>query len=166
MFDDVQSKPEEQPDDRYTTRETLSWCMRKAGVAMFDLDVAACEESHKADVFYTAESNGLQQDWFGRVWCNPPYSDLEPWVLKAWAEIERVDGPTLIAMLLPANRTEQPFWQKLIEHRRDNEHYTPSLTSYFIPGRVSFGFPGNPEALNVGSPQFTSVLLVWRKRRS
>jgi len=31
---------------------------------------------------YTILDNGLEQPWFGNVWCNPPYSQPTPWVEK------------------------------------------------------------------------------------
>lgn len=42
-----------------------------------DLDPASCEEAQKnvkAACYYTETDNGLSQEWFGRVWLNPPYS--------------------------------------------------------------------------------------------
>jgi phage N-6-adenine-methyltransferase len=45
----------------------------------FDLDPASSEEAYRqnrsAKQFYTAEEDGLKQDWNGRVWFNPPYSN-------------------------------------------------------------------------------------------
>lgn len=159
MFPEVGTDPDGVPDERYTLRETLAWCAEKAGVSAFDLDVAACEESHVAPEWFGAEQNGLLQSWHGRVWCNPPYSNIGPWVAKAWMEYS--DGNTRqIAMLLPANRTEQPWWQKHVEQQRESGL---GLTTHFLPGRVRFGMPGNPEGIGVGSPPFGCVLLVWRQ---
>lgn len=42
-----------------------------------DLDPATAEianERVQADDFFTEEDNGLDKEWFGNVWCNPPYS--------------------------------------------------------------------------------------------
>lgn len=42
-----------------------------------DLDPASCETAQewiKATQFFTEADNGLEQDWHGRVWLNPPYS--------------------------------------------------------------------------------------------
>lgn len=41
----------------------------------FDLDVCICEDRNwnTAKNHMTKKKDGLIQDWFGRVWCNPPY---------------------------------------------------------------------------------------------
>lgn len=151
-------------DRRYTTRETMDLCMRLAGVDAWDLDVAADDESHWAPRWFDAQQNGLDQHWSGRVWCNPPYSDIEPWVQKAWLSLHWPNGASVdvVAMLLPANRTEQPWWQHLVENQRDGRN-AGMLKTYFLPGRVKFGHPGNRDAVGVGSPPFGCVLLVWRR---
>jgi len=51
----------------------------------FDLDPCApSHESRIAPVTFTKADDGLTQQWFGMVWCNPPYSDPLPFVLKMW----------------------------------------------------------------------------------
>ena len=160
MFPETQLAPEKQQDERYTTPGTLALCKRLADVEEFDLDVAACLESHCARRYFTREQDGLKGRWRGRVWCNPPFSEIGPWVAKAWKE--HLSGRTeCIAMLLPANRTEQPWWQEYVEPLRDGQ--MGAFTTHFLPGRVKFGFPGNPEGKGVGSPPFGCVLLVWRR---
>lgn len=158
----VDGRRAEMPDERYTTRTTLELCKRLAGVDAFDLDVAACDEAHCAPRYFTIATNGLERPWDAdRVWCNPPYSDLGPWVTKAWDAI-RYSEPSLIAMLIPANRAEQPFWQEHVEPYRDA--FGKLLTTHHLPGRVQFGFPGNPDATGwKSSPPFGCVLLVWRR---
>lgn len=40
----------------------------------FDLDPAATADNAKAANHYTKEDNGLEKEWFGHVWLNPPFS--------------------------------------------------------------------------------------------
>ena len=151
-------------DQRFTLRETDEWARKVAKVSQWHLDVAACEESHLADRYFTVETDGLAQDWDAPfVWCNPPYSDIAPWVRKAWLEMSKPKGPHVVAMLIPATRTEQPWWQESVEKHRDRVTSGPRLTTHFLPGRTSFGMPGNRDGNGVGSPPFTCVLLVWRR---
>lgn len=121
-------------DDRRTPLELMNECMELTGVEGFDLDPAATAESAKAAVFFTAADDGLAQPWFGRVWLNPPYSDLGAWVSKAVAERPRCE---CVVMLLPSNRTEQSWWQDLIEPER----VAGRIEVFFLRGRRRFDRP-------------------------
>lgn len=170
LFPETRVDPGLDIDRRYTTRETMDLCMRLAGVDAWDLDVAADDESHWAPEWFDVQADGLKQPWHGCVWCNPPYSNIEPWVTKAWSEMQMRANADVIAMLLPCNRTEQPWWFNWVERRRDGRNRVEDingervlLTTHFLPGRVKFGHPGNRDAVGVGSPPFGCVLLVWRR---
>jgi len=39
----------------------------------FTLDVCALPENAKCAEYFTPEKDGLQQDWTGVCWMNPPY---------------------------------------------------------------------------------------------
>lgn len=60
-------------DEWYTPAEIIQ------SLGEFDLDPASSQEAYRqnrsAKHFYTTEENGLKQDWNGRVWLNPPYSN-------------------------------------------------------------------------------------------
>lgn len=88
--------------------------------------------------------------------CNPPFSLIEPWVVKAWQESAAV----LIVMLLPANRMEQEWWQRLVEPRRDRGN-PPRLTCEFLPGRLKFLSPGEDKIRANNRPPFGCCLLIW-----
>lgn len=139
-------------DDRATTWDVFSPLHTYYG---FTVDVAAAAHNTKLPKFYDRDADGLAQDWSGEhVWCNPPYSAIAPWVVKAWAEV----ACPLIVMLLPANRTEQVWWQEHVEPYRDQS--TP-LRSEFWPGRVRFLRPGQTTIGANERPPFGMVLLVW-----
>lgn len=164
LFPEVDARVAEQLDERYTTRTTMDLCMKLAGVDSWDLDAAACEMSHWAPRWYSLTESGLEHPWGGRTWVNPPFSELRPWVERGWEQIHRCER---IAMLLPANRTEQPFWQELVEPFRDRvrKEGFADLSTHHLPGRIQFGNPGNPLGINTkNSPPFGCVLLVWRHR--
>jgi hypothetical protein len=170
LFPEVPPGDDDLGDERYTCRETIDWCKRVAAVGNFDLDVAACEESHWAPLWYSKRENGLHKPWFGDVWCNPPYSDIAPWVTKTWDEFAVAVGPVGpslligVSMLIPATRTEQAWWQRDIEPYRDGRQmrHGAMLTAHFLPGRTSFARPGSGGVGQSGSP-FGCVLLVWRR---
>ena len=56
----------------------------------FDLDVCALPENTKCYKYFTEEINGLNQDWTGHCWMNPPFNkELKKWVLKAKSESQK-----------------------------------------------------------------------------
>lgn len=123
----------------------------------FTVDVAASHENAKCKQWWTVETDGLAHSWAGhRVWCNPPYSNLMAWVEKAWLEVG--DCP-LIVMLVPANRTEQPWWQRWVEPQRDRPN--SPLRVQFLPGRMRFTAPGMHAAPPNARPPFGCCLLIW-----
>jgi phage N-6-adenine-methyltransferase len=144
-------------DDRQTTPELFDPLNEKFG---FTVDVAASELNKKCDRYYTIEDDGLAQSWAGEVvWCNPPYSDIQAWVVKAWAETEA----KAIVMLLPANRTEQGWWQDHVEPYRD---IGIGLRTEFLRGRLRFIQTGNTEISPNERPPFGCVLLIWEPLRA
>src|SRR5271170_7967609 len=65
----------------------------------FELDAAATKENAKCKNFYTIQDNGLFQLWKKASFCNPPFSNVDQWVKKAWQESKR--GNTCV-ILIPA----------------------------------------------------------------
>lgn len=144
-------------DDRATTGEVFDPLQERF---RFTIDVAACEANTKLPRFYDRVTDGLGQSWAReRVWCNPPFSSIAPWVAKAWRE----SNTELIVMLLPANRTEQTWWRDLVEPFRDRPG--SPLQVEFLPGRLRFLAPG---ATRVGAnerPPFGCCLLIWNREQ-
>ena len=122
----------------------------------FTIDAAASDANAKLPRYFTEQNSGLEADWGGqRVYCNPPYSDIEPWCVKAWKETQA----QLIVLLLPANRTEQGWWQRQIEPKRDRA-FSPLITE-FLPGRLRFLKPGQTVIGPNERPPFGIVLCIW-----
>ncbi len=125
----------------------------------FTLDVAANDRNKKTERFYDLASNGLQQPWAPeRVWCNPPYSNPAAWLYKAHQEFEA--GCEAIVMLLPANRTEQKWWQRFVEPFRDKGSF---MRTEFIARRRNFGVPGNEGAIYPSGVPFGLVALILER---
>ncbi|MBN7792405.1 DNA N-6-adenine-methyltransferase [Microbacterium esteraromaticum] len=141
-------------DDRATHPDVFAGFERRFG--QFTLDAAAAEHNAKCGRYFTRETDGLSQSWAGElVWCNPPYSQIAPWVRKAWAEWSSTRG---IVMLLPANRTEQQWWQRLVEPHRDRG---TGLRVEFLAGRMRFLKPGQTRIGPNERPPFGVCLLIW-----
>lgn len=123
----------------------------------FTVDVAASAQNAKVSRYYTEAEDGLFQDWNGeRVYCNPPYSSIYPWVKKAWNST----NAGLVVMLLPANRTEQTWWQELVEPYRDRID-TP-LRVEFLKGRQRFLKKQQDYIQPNERPPFGVCLCIWR----
>lgn len=99
----------------------------------FDLDpCSGAEPTPIATTRYTAEDNGLAQNWTGHdtIFVNPPYSSLEDWMKKVTREASRdeADAPSLIMCLLPGNTSTQWFHR----YAADGDYLT------LIEGRLTF----------------------------
>lgn len=159
-------------DDRAVPFEVFEPLQERFG---FTIDVAATSLNARLERFYTEADDALSKSWSGeRVWCNPPYSNIEPWVLKAWQEWRSSTPAELIVMMLPANRTEQPWWQDWIEPHRGGLE----LEVEFLAGRIRFLKPEEesaptqlaligPEGAKAfpnSRPSFGSCLAIWSRR--
>jgi hypothetical protein len=107
------------------------------------------------------EGDGLAFPWCEHVvWVNPPFSGLRVWVEKAWDE-----RLAPVVLLLPNNRSEQPFWQELIEPFRDRAGSV--LTTRHLPRRRPFLSAGQEIGNRTSkSPPFGLVTVIWDRRRS
>lgn len=111
----------------------------------FDLD-AATEPNNPLDTpnFFTKQDNSLTKEWNGNVFLNPPYSNIDQWVEKAFNEYER-DRDRVIVMLIPS-RTDTKYFHKLI---------APYAEVRFIKGRLKFS--------EKGSAPFPSMVVIFGK---
>jgi site-specific DNA-methyltransferase (adenine-specific) len=119
--------PASQNDDWATPRDLFDQQNR---LHKFDLDVAASSTNHLCKEWFgldhddESRRDGLAADWYGHVWCNPPYGRvIKDWVLKASQHHD------LVVMLLPA-RTDTKWFHELV---------LPNASVEFIKGRLKFG---------------------------
>jgi len=93
----------------------------------FTLDLAATDQNHKCEKYFTKEIDGLKQDWTGVCWCNPPYSNISAWVKKAYKEAQKGN---VIVMLIPA-RTDTRWFHEWI-------YMMYGVEVEFLKGRLKF----------------------------
>lgn len=103
----------------------------------FELDVAAGDdpEMHRCDRYYTKEDNALKKSWAveegnGR-YCNPPYSNVWPWVIKCIMEAEKQPDAPVVLLVMAATSS---LWFK-----HAFEHATEVI---FVVGNLKFGTHG------------------------
>jgi phage N-6-adenine-methyltransferase len=74
------------------------------GIPHFDYDLAADGQNAKGTVWIDKERDSLAQDWSrlrGKLWLNPPYADIAPWVEKCYRST-REPGRNIF-VLIPAS---------------------------------------------------------------
>jgi len=133
-----------------------------------EIDLDPCSNSKTepnipAHHYYTIADNGLLQDWFGRVYMNPPYGrEIAKWVRRLVSEYDNGNVREAIA-LVPA-RTDTAWFRLL----RDG-------TICFIDGRLHFsnskdGAPFPSAAIYLGKRVdvfdgvFSDIGDVWKRR--
>lgn len=109
----------------------------------FILDVAALPVSALCESYLTPDEDALSVDWGDYIpaderspwcWCNPPYSDIGPWVVKAMVEQHNGIGTVL---LVPQDQSAE--W-----YPGDNASEIRIITGYYDDsgkwktGRISF----------------------------
>lgn len=105
----------------------------------FETDVCALAVNAKCKRFYTPEMDGLNQEWFGVCWCNPPYGrQIAKWVEKA------AKSSATVVMLLPA-RTDTKWF---------HDYCLPFGNIEFLRGRLYFGGCKSPAP-------FPSMIVVF-----
>ena len=115
----------------------------------FNCDVAASEKNNLCSKYIDEEKDALKCNWGTSNWCNPPYSNINPWVDKAILEHEKGNNTV---MLVPSDTSVQWF-KKAFDNCSEVR---------FISGRISFincetGKPVNGN--NKGS-----VLFIWSNK--
>lgn len=115
----------------------------------FTLDPCATEFNAKCDNFFTADDDGLKQDWSGNVvFCNPPYGRaIKDWVKKSYEE--SLKSNTTVVMLIPS-RTDTIYFHEFIYGKAEIR---------FIKGRLKFGDAKN-------SAPFPSVVVIYRNNEA
>lgn len=79
----------------------------------FTLDPCASDLNAKCERYYTKKEDGLTQKWFGNVFMNPPFAQLDRWFPKAINELQK-NNCQLVISLTPSRSTESRYFQKYV----------------------------------------------------
>ena len=121
------------PENVKTTTDTWLtplWLINALGD--FDLDPCGIDGHDTAKNKIIWPQDGLKSDWFGKVWLNPPYSDLNPWMDKL---SNHGCGTALVFA-----RTDTKWMQK---------HFRLADSVFFLEGRIRFLDANFKEKTNV-----------------
>ncbi len=156
-------------EEWYTPEKYIN--MARAVMNGIDLDPASCEFAQKvvqASKFYTKEDDGLEQQWSGRVWINPPYSKglIDKFVEKVCAEYQLGDVDEAVVMV--HNSADTEWFRKLGEvadrlcltHGRISCYAEGEASNSPVSGHAFFYFgPNSGRFKNI----FESIGTVWVK---
>jgi len=101
-----------------------------------DLDPASCEQANKtvgAKRYFTKEDDGLRREWFGKIFLNPPYSNMMAWVDKLLGELSTFNTEAILL----ANACTDTQWFHYICKVAD----TINISICFVEGRIKFDSP-------------------------
>lgn len=124
-------------DDEWYTPEKYIEAARTV-MGTIDLDPASNEfanEVVKAEKYFDESTNGLEQEWFGNIWLNPPYSTA---LIPKFAD-KITSSRFNQAIVLVNNATETAWFRKMVDkasaivfttgrikfRKRDGTHGTP-----------------------------------------
>ena len=92
------------------------------------------------------DKNAMFIDWKGRVFCNPPYSNIRNFLEKGVLEIKRGNAEKVV-FLIPA-RTDTKWFHDLVYGKAEIR---------FIKGRLKFGDAKD-------NAPFPSMLVIYQKK--
>lgn len=120
----------------------------------FKIDVAASAKNALCVNFLTETDNALLADWIeykswigGYAWCNPPYSDIGPWVRKAAEQAKLGIGCVMLVMA----DTSVGWHAEAIK--------TCQEVRFIVGGRISFLDPETGKPANGNNKG--SMFLIW-----
>lgn len=120
----------------YTPKDYIDLARKVMGD--IDLDPASNDIANKivqAKTYYTAETNGLDKDWQGNVWMNPPYAAelISQFANKLIAELKNINN----AIVLVNNATETEWFKTLI-HEATAICFPYTRVKFYAPdGRIA-----------------------------
>mgnify|MGYP000691723324 CR=1 FL=1 len=143
------------PKSEQDLAQTPKWFVLAAEELLgfkFELDVCASPGTKKCKRFYSQDKNGLTRTWRRYNWCNPPYSDITPWLLKAHTEARRGN----FSCLLIPDKPE-------VKYVRLCRYFADSI--FHMPFRLNFLRPDNSEFLDKNGkkqgPKFPVMLALF-----
>lgn len=109
----------------------------------FTVDGAADSNNTLCAAYWDIEHDALKQAWGNeRVWCNPPYSNWQAFVKKAY------ESRGLSVLLLPSRTDTKAFHNYIYKN--------PRVEIRFIRGRLKFSNSEN-------SAPFPSMIVIFKE---
>ena len=117
-------KDQESPRQKWATPKALFNQLNSEYA--FTVDAAAEDVNALLDTYWTRETDALKQDWSSqRVFCNPPWNKILPWINKA------LESTGFVVLLVPSRTGSKWFLEAATK-----------AELHFFRGRVQFKTPG------------------------
>lgn len=150
----------------------------------FDLDIAASDQNHKCERYYTKENSAWGKEWSGNAFMNPPYGDktgpsTADWVEEAHRQIVNSPKLKLIGSVIPF-KPDTSYYHDLVkmgtlglETRFTDprgkigifqERFTDFLDIHVYEFRSRVPFV-DEKGEKAGNGWFATLGLVYRKRQ-
>jgi len=140
------------------------------------LDVCATRENKKFSNFMTPEHNALNQEWREDFFMNPPYSQINQWMQKAYEQHVKYNVNGLILVFA---KTSVKWWHKYVEGRAEI-HFQKGRIRFLLNGvepryctKCKIRFAKEVShcencycTIGKSSPTYDSVWVIFRKKES
>lgn len=113
------------------------------------IDVCASKNNTKCHYFLDKKDNGLKYAWYQDFFMNPPYSEIDEWMKKAWEDHELWNNNALI---LTYSKTDTKWWHNYVEKKAEVHN---------IKGRIKFFMNG---IKSQNSAPYPSCWIIYRKK--
>lgn len=148
------------PADERDSWRTPPWLFRflETRFGQFDVDLAADQHNALVSVWISREENALGLPWAPLVhgFCNPPYSDITPWVEKAIAEAANGFSTT---MVLPTHRNQR--WAALSRWATERIEFEGRINFLRPDGALQKGNAGGTQVLHFRAYDLGYTRTVW-----
>ena len=104
----------------------------KLVMGTIDLDPASCAAANNdivhAKQYYTLENSGLEHEWYGNIWLNPPYNNPLPF-------IDKLCKSNINQAIVLVNNCTQTKWFKELVLNASAIVFTGTRTKFIKPGK-------------------------------
>lgn len=144
-----------------TPRWLFDWAVKRFG--QFGIDVAAEKDNALCDVYLDEKTDALKDgvDWGaegGLAWCNPPYAEPLPWIVKAIQQAKDRDVTTVFLLNSDASTA---WFKKALDAGSLVIHITSDGEN---SGRVAFVKAGTQVAGKKNSKPSVMFVIKPKKR--
>jgi phage N-6-adenine-methyltransferase len=137
------------------------------------LDVCATQQNRKYDNYFGKETDALKQEWNEDFFMNPPYSEIESWMEKAYEQHRKFN---VDALILVFSKTGTKWWHKYVEDKAEI-HFQKGRIRFQLNGieprfckdckirstELNNTCPSCNHNISKSSPTYDSVWIIFRK---